>query len=236
MKRGTVREDGKVFARMLNGKELWITKQQYEKREKKRKEYVRRCIQAYYRRRKSIRRIGEYDHQRNLYFCGVTSSGKEIWANKKFYEIRKKIIIRSKKKYVERCKSNYEPNNLKIGDVNPNNPNEYVVHKIGNKVFFGSISRLKEKLEKRKIIYMKRYIKAKKIRQHILKNIENRKRKGDSRQEDNKLFWEYNRTGKEIWLDPEIFHIKRNKDNNRRKLYRKKKKDAMLKQQSSNLN
>ena len=83
---------------------------------------------------------------------------------------------------------------------------------------------------------MKRYIKAKKIRQHILKNIENRKRKGDSRQEDNKLFWEYNRTGKEIWLDPEIFHIKRNKDNNRRKLYRKKKKDAMLKQQSSNLN
>ena len=33
IKRGTVREDGKVFWTYRNNKECWITKQQYEKRE-----------------------------------------------------------------------------------------------------------------------------------------------------------------------------------------------------------
>ena len=55
MKRGTTREDGKVFSRISKGKEIWLTKEQYDKREISRKQYVRNCIKSYYSRRKSVR-------------------------------------------------------------------------------------------------------------------------------------------------------------------------------------
>ena len=228
MKRGTIREDGKVFARILEGKEIWLTKEQYEKREKSRKEYIKRCMKSYYSRRKSVRKIGEYDHNKNLYFCGVSCSGKEVWRKKQYLDRIIKAIGNSRKRYIERCKNNYPSTTLKFGDKNPLNPNEYVVFKVGNKVFFDSLKRLNEIKEKKRMIYVKRYFKAKKIRKNILDRIENKKRRGDSRLEDNKLFWEYNRVGKEIWLDPEIYYSKRKKDCERRSFYRKRKKIAML--------
>jgi hypothetical protein len=233
MKRGTTREDGKVFARILNGKELWLTKEQYEKREKSRKEYVKRCMKMYYSRRKSVRKIGEYDYNKNLYFCGISSSGKEVWKKKYYYEKVLNVISQSKKKYLDRCKQKYPPTNLKIGDVNPNNPNQFVVLKIGNKLFFGSKAKLEEKKEKLRMIYLKRSIKAKKIREIVLSGKIDRLKKGTTRVEDNKIFWEYNRVGKEVWLDPEIFHFKRNKCLEKRKNYRKKKKEAMLLQNNN---
>ena len=234
MKRGTIREDGKVFARILEGKEIWLTKEQYEKREKSRKEYIKRCMKSYYSRRKSVRKIGEYDHNKNLYFCGVSSSGKEVWRKKQYLDRIIKAMVNSKKRYIQKCKTNYPPTTLKFGDKNPLNPNEYVVFKVGNKVFFDSLKRLNEIKEKKRMIYVKRYFKAKKIRKNILDRIENKKRRGDSRLEDNKLFWEYNRVGKEIWLDPEIFHLKRKKSCERRSLCRKKRKLAILEQKQTN--
>lgn len=227
MKRGTVREDGKVFAKYINGKEIWLAKEQYERREKKRKEYVRMCLKAYYSRRKSIRRLGEYDHNKNLYFCGISSSGKEVWKQKKYYERIANAAKKSKRKYVEKCKE-YPPTSLKFGDVNPLNPKEYVVLKVGNRLFFGSKQKLDEKKERIRIIYLKRNIKAKKRREEILRDKVDRKRRGDSRPEDNKLFWEYNKVGKEVWLEPEIYHVRRKKDCERRNFYRKKRKLAIL--------
>ena len=47
IKRGTVREDGKVFWVYRKGKEVWATKEQYDKRENTRKAYVRMCQQEY---------------------------------------------------------------------------------------------------------------------------------------------------------------------------------------------
>lgn len=227
MKRGTVREDGKVFTRHIDGREIWLTKEQYEKREKKRKQYVMMCLKAYYSRRKSVRKLGEYDYNRNLYFCGISSSGKEVWKQKKYYERIANAVKRSKRKYIEKCKE-YPPTNLKFGDVNPSNPNEYVILKIGNKLFFGSKEKLDKKRERIRIIYLKRNIKAKKRREEILRDKIDRKRRGDSRQEDNKIFWEYNKVGKEIWLEPEIFHLKRQKCCERRSLCRKKRKLAAI--------
>lgn len=234
MKRGTIREDGKVFARMLNGKEMWITKEQYEKREKSRKDYSKRCRKSYYSRRQAVRTLGEYDHNKNLYFCGISCSGKEVWRKKVFADRILNASRKNKKKYTERCKTNYPPTTLKFGDKNPLNPNEYVVLKVGNKIFFGSLKRLNEVKETKRVIYARRYFKAKKIRKNFLNNIENRKRRGDSRIEDNKLFWEYNRVGKEIWLCPEVFHFKRKVCCDRRNLCRKKHKLAMLEHKQIN--
>jgi hypothetical protein len=83
------------------------------------------------------------------------------------------------------------------------------------------------------MIYLKRSIKAKKIREIVLSGKIDRLKKGTTRVEDNKIFWEYNRVGKEVWLDPEIFHFKRNKCLEKRKNYRKKKKEAMLLQNNN---
>jgi hypothetical protein len=233
MKRGTVREDGKVFCRISKGKEIWLTKEKYEERENKRKEYVRQCQELYKKYRKEKRKFGECDYKRNLYFIGISSSGKEIWRNKAFLEKRKRQHNLRKKEYNKRCLE-LPQTNLKFGDPHPENSNLFVVHKIGNKCFFGTKSKLKKVKESKRMTYAKRYFKSKKKRNEILKNKIERKKRGEIRIEDNKVFWEYNRVGKEIWLDHEIFHLKRNKEIERRKSYRNKRKLAILEQATIN--
>jgi len=105
MKRGTVREDGKIFARMAKGKELWITKEQYEKRENSRKEYTKKCLELYKKYRKEKKSIGQYDHKKNLYFIGISTSGKEVWKSKAFLEKFRKKQNKNKNKNKNKKKS-----------------------------------------------------------------------------------------------------------------------------------
>ncbi len=223
MKRGYVREDGKVFARKARGKELWLTKEQYEKRELKRKAYVKKCQELYKKHRKEQRSFGDYDHKKNLYFIGISTSGKEIWRSKYFLEKRKIINNKNKKKYVNKCHE-LPKTSLKLFDQHPENPNLYVIHKLGNKIFFGNKKRMEEKKEKLRIIYIKRYLKAKKIRQFKLDNIANRIKRGTKHPTENLIFFEYNRVGKEIWLDPNKFKEKRDKECQKRRQIRLNKK------------
>lgn len=224
MKRGTVREDGKVYCRKIKNKEIWLTKEQYEKREESRKKYVSRCQELYKKYRKQVRKFGEYDHQKNLYFIGVSSSGKEVWRSKKFLEKRKKAQTERKKEYNERCK-NLEKNNLKLFDTHPENPNLFVINKVGNKCFFGNFKKMQEKKEKLKITYLKRYFKCKKRRQEILNGTDRIKR-GTKNQETGLIFFQYDRIGKEIWLKPEVYEMKRNKELEKRRRNRLLKKMA----------
>ena len=225
MKRGTIREDGKVFARMLEGKEIWITKEQYDKREATRKNYVKRCQEMYKKYRKEIRSFGDYDHKRNLYFIGISSSGKEVWRSKAFLEKRKKQHDLRKKEYNQRC--HQIPNtNLKFGDQHPENPNLFVINKVGNKCFFASKKKLEEKKERLKMIYTKRHFKSKKIKQIAMKNITIKLKRGTTRSEDNYIFFEYNRVGKEVWLPPDVYTIRREKDLERRRNNRKKSRET----------
>lgn len=227
MKRGTVREDGKVFARYLYGKELWITKEQYEKREKTRKEYVKNCLLAYRKMCKEKKSFGDCNHSKNLYFIGISSSGKEIWRSRTYLEKFRKKQNLNKRKYTERCKM-LPKTNLKFGDQHPENPNLFVTLKIGNKCFFGDKKKLEEKKEQNRIIYAKRYFKAKKIKQIIMENTAVKKRRGETREEDNLIFFGYDRIGKEIWYRPEIYHHKRNKEILKRREKRKKAKERRM--------
>ena len=219
MKRGYVREDGMVYARMLDGKPLWLTKEQYERREESRKKYVKECFAMYKRRRQYIKKIGEYDHRKNLYFVGVSSSGKEIWRSRAFYERFLEKVKRSKSRYNQRCKE-LPPTDLVIGSPHPTKPGIFVTNKVGNKCFFGNKAKLQKRLESIRMAYTKRHYKSKKRRALALEGII-RKKRGETRLEDNKIFFEYNRVGKEIWLDPVEFHKKRNMDCERRRQYRK---------------
>lgn len=49
-------------------------------------------------------------------------------------------------------------------------------------------------------------------------------KRGAVRQQDNYIFFQYNRIGKEIWLTPEIYKLKRDKEILKRREKRKKKK------------
>ena len=225
MKRGTIREDGKVFARMQKGMQLWLTKEQYENREIKRKNYVRKCLELYKKLKKEPKSIGDYDHRKNLYFIGISSSGKEVWRNKVFLDkFRKRQDLR-RKEYVKRC-SDLPVKNLKFGDQNPDNPNLFVIHKVGNKCFFGNKKKLKEKKESLRITYAKRYLKSKKKKQTIMNNITVKLKRGATREQDNCIFFEYNRIGKETWLTPEIYNEKRNKEIFKRREIRRKEKET----------
>ena len=236
IKRGTVREDGKIFARYRKGKELWISKEQYERREKSRKEYVKNCIESYKKRRKEIRSFGEYDEKINLYFIGISSSGKEVWRNKVFLEKRKKMQAKNKNRYIEKCFL-LPQSNLKFGDQHPDNSNLFVINKVGNKCFFGDESKLKEKKESLRITCTKRYYKSKKIRHIVLKNLETKLKRGATREQDNFIFFQYDRVGKEIWLSPEIYHQKREKEilkrKEKRKWAREKRMQSLLVQQNT---
>ena len=232
MKRGTVREDGKIFARMAKGKELWITKEQYEKRENSRKEYTKKCLELYKKYRKEKKSIGQYDHKKNLYFIGISTSGKEVWKNKAYLEKFRKKQNKNKKKYNQKC-SLLPKTNLKFGDQHPDNPELFVIHKIGNKCFFGNKERLEEKKESLRIVRVKRYYKSKKVRQLALQGLEARLVRGTTRTEDNFIFFGYDRIGKEIWYPPEVYHQKRNKELLKRKEKRLRKKLANKSQEQN---
>ncbi len=54
-------------------------------------------------------------------------------------------------------------------------------------------------------------------------NIRVKLKRGATREQDNYIFFQYNRIGKELWLAPEIYKLKRDKELLKRRENRKKK-------------
>lgn len=228
-KEGFVREDGKVYWRYQKEKgHIWITPEQYAAYVATRRRYRRACLEEYYRQREKQNPIdrsyyGKYCFRRNRYFIGLTASGKENWVIKEKYLNHREKQNKNRKKFSEKLRMQEKPN-LKIGDQHPDNPELFVCFFIGNKPYFGSKTRLLETQERRKIACRKRDIKYKKIRTDKLSKLENKHRRGDVHPENGAVFWEYNIRCKEIWLAPEVFTEKREKDLQKRKNLRLKKK------------
>ena len=225
IKRGTVREDGKVFWTYKDDKECWITKEQYDKRENTRREYVRRCRENYRKRQLAkhpVHRnfIGKYDIARNLYFSHISSSGKEVWISKDQLEKKRKRHTMYRRKMYHKLKEQHPVTGLKIGDRNPENPNEYVVFFIGNKPYFGSKSHLEKRRESREISYRKRNEKYKRLREEKLNNLEKRIKRGTVDPETGLIFLHYAQNGKERWITNEKYqYILERERKNKRKQY-----------------
>ncbi len=223
IKRGTVREDGKVFWTYKDDKECWITKEQFEKRENTRKEYVRRCRQRYRERQLAkhpVHRnfIGKYDIARNLYFSHITTSGKEVWLSKEQLEKKRKRHTIYRRKMYQKLKEQHPVTSLKIGDRNTQNPNEYVIFFIGNKPYFGSKSQLEKRQEGRAICYRKRNEKYKRLREEKMNSLEKRIRRGTVNPETGLVFFQYNASGKERWVTNEFYQkeLERERKNKQR--------------------
>lgn len=226
-KEGYINEDNKVFWRIRNKKEIWITKEQYERRKIQRNKYHKNCMKIYYERRakKDIMDIpyfGKYDFSKNKYFIGISTSGKELWVNKERLESLRKIKKQSRTKYVEKMKK-LPKTGLKIGDVSPDNADLFVLFLTGNKPFFGSKEQLiiqKEALKRR---YILRDLKSKYKKRILLGNLKIKLKRSDVHPETNMIFWMYSKNGKEVWMNPEDFKIKREKIKEIRRLRRIKK-------------
>jgi len=224
MKRGTVREDGMIYFRLKKGKEEWLTKERYKEEIAKEKKYRLKCRQMYYAMRKEVFSFGQYDEKRNLYYIGISSSGKPIWRNKKFLERRIARNVISKKRYYQKC-CMMPATDFKLGDPHPENPNLFVILKLGNRITWGDAKRLAEYKEKRRIWELKRDFRNKRKKAKRLEGVE-KIIKGTKRPDKNLIFWKYTDTGNEVWLEPETFAVKREHRNLKRRLARKRKKDA----------
>ena len=222
---GTVREDGRVFYRYSKYKGVWLTKKEYDKRVEKRRAYQRYCYNSYKSMRKIKRKIGEYCIKRNLYFCGVSASGKEIWRDKTFIDnlkIRQKTY---RKLYYQKCKKD-PATTLKSGDKHPDNPNLFVLYKRGNRLYFGNAKKLELRKKSLKKIYKKRnekykFIRAKKLTQKKYK-------RGDKNPKNNTFFWYYSKCGNEVWLSPQEFETRHTKNKIKQLNYHRKKRKKTI--------
>ena len=70
----------------------------------------------------------------------------------------------------------------------------------------------------KKTDYINQILKSKKKKQTIMSNITVKLKRGALREQDNYIFFQYNRVGKEIWLTPEIYKLKRDKEILKRKV------------------
>jgi hypothetical protein len=155
-----------------------------------------------------------------LYFISISTAGKEVWGTKFQLEKHRKRLNDRRKDMTKRLKE--LQTNLKFGDPNPNNPEEFVCFFIGKKPYFGSAKKLEERKKSRAISYRKLDMFYKTKRMMALQALNKRLRRGTINEETGLIFWEYNEAGKEKWFSEEEFKLRQEKEKIRRKKYRKK--------------
>ena len=226
-KEGFVREDGKVYWRKRGEREVWLTPEKYKQYCETRKEHCRISIREYRRRQMELpsdqrNYVGKYDPERNKFFYGISSSGKPIWYDPERYAQLAQVRKKYRRKYKEKVNA-LPSSNLKIGDRNPNNPEQYVTHFVGKMPRFGSIEQLQKANAERKRVYAKMRDKYKAIRRIALENLPNKRKRGDIDSVNGKIFWEYDRLAREVWLEPHTYETLRQQKSNQKKMARQKK-------------
>ena len=212
-KEGTIREDGLVYWRFRKSRNchIWLTPEKYEQYCAKRKKYREMCVAAYHKRQSELPEnernyFGKYDWKKNKYFVGISTAGKEVWYYKQRFENLVQRKDQYRLKYLKKVNS-IPKSNLKVGDRNPDNPEEYVTHFTGKIPRFGSLEKLELSNQSRKASYKKINRRYRKERQEKLKWLSNKRKRGEVNAEG-KIFWEYDRIAKEVWLSPEVFKVK----------------------------
>lgn len=229
IKRKTSRKDGKVFWGYKNKKgvrsEIWITLQQFEKREKTRRLYVRKNQEEFTQQQLMLPveerwHVGKYNPENGLYFIRVGSNGKPTFGTKDKLDALRKINKISRKKYNQNCKNLPLPS-VCVGDQHPSNPSLYVKRIFGNKIFYDTFDRVQDKIRRLKLSYKnykirhkeeikKRNLKAKEEKKKFFRENAHLKRsRGDIDPILGLIFWGYKDNGKEIWCTPEKFQAKR---------------------------
>jgi len=126
MKRGTVREDGMIYIRKNRDKEIWGTKQEFERTQKWRKEYMekRRNMDRSLPENKKYK-IGQYNPENGLYFIRKSGNLTAIWGTEEqLLEYRKKrkamkVVYIQKMKVLKKEKMSNLERRWRRGDLDP---------------------------------------------------------------------------------------------------------------------
>lgn len=227
LKQGSVRSDGKVFYKNCKYKgEIWLTKEQFDRRIESAKAYKRKCAEYYYKMRDARPEserpyLGKYDFARNRYFIKIGSSGKEVWGTAEQLQKHKAKMNECRKRFLERSRTG-AAHVFKLGDPHPSEPGKFLLYYHGDRPYFGDKAALERRIKSMQQSGTKRYYKSKKIRAERLRDIE-RIRRGTLR--DGLVFWEYDRLGKERWINQETYDRLIAKERVRRERSRKRSKN-----------
>ncbi len=251
IRRGTVREDGRVFwaYRVRKGKryEAWVTKESFAKFEATRKKYSQSGVKKYKEEQEKLppeqrNYLGKYNPENGLYFIRIYMNGTPRYGTLEDVQNFKIKRKQQQKSNYYKSKAEIPPPSVCLGDPHPTDPNLVVVTIRGHNVKYGPIEKLqkrRERIRQAGIIYRKSkgnelVKKYKEIRHQKLKKIkenpELKFRRGDVNPITNWKFWGYSALGNEVWLHPDEF-VTRRTEFNRKRLEAYYKKRGLLKKE-----
>ncbi len=224
MKHGTVREDGKIYWRSNKNQANWISQEDFKKRIQTKLAYQRKCRRMYREMHQGIiPKLWTFSSSKKLYFCGISSSGKEMWRDREYMLRKQEILRRSRVRNKEKIKL-LPKTNLKIGDQHPDNPKLYVIRKNHNKVYFGNLKKLEEFCIKRRACQARKNKKYQQKRKMLVRKY----KRGDVHPETKKVFWYYAKSCNEIWLDASEFKLRHERYNLKQRILNRKRKEKLL--------
>lgn len=237
VRRGTVREDGKVFwaykLRKNKKYEQWITREKFEQYDGVRIKRYKLLKEKYQESQDKLppdqrNFLGRCDPETGLYFIRLQTNGKPKFGTLEELENYKKNRRRLQRECYAKIKSITPPPSVCLGDKHPTDPNLVVVEIRSHKVKYGPIEKLQKRREKikqssviyrqlngKKIVDKYREIRQKKL-QERKKNLNLKFRRGDIDPITKWKFWGYSALGNEIWIHPDEFVERRTVFNKKR--------------------
>jgi hypothetical protein len=248
LKRGAVREDGKIFyayrSCKRNSTAIWLSPESYKRVIDRDRARSKRLLQNYKEKQNSLppeerNYKGKFIPETGLYFAYVNTSGVPIYKNEAEYNKWLERRRSTHRRFHARCKQLPAPSCL-LGDPHPTIPNLFVKRIYGHKVTYGTLeeatrARLKrnESCKKHRDIHKerrkKRLQELRNARMNFLKeNPHLRRSRGDIDPVLGQIFWGYSNMGNELWYDPARFAEKKAKFSAQRQKRYYKKKSAKL--------
>jgi hypothetical protein len=126
LKRGTIGEDGRVYLRKKKGQEIWGTKEDFERMEKWRMQYMEKR-RAFYRALPEDKKykIGQQNPETGLYFIRTSGNLNPIWGTKENLDEYRKKRKQLRLSYIQKIKPlkiermNNLQNRWRRGDIDP---------------------------------------------------------------------------------------------------------------------
>jgi hypothetical protein len=237
IRRGTVREDGKVFWAYRKTKtrtgEIWVSRDTFLKYEASRIKYSQSKMMAYKKSQESLppderNYLGKYNPENGLYFIRVYASGTPRYGTLEDLQNYKLKRRRQQRDCYKLNKTKIPASSVCLGDKHPNDPNLVVVEIRGHKVKYGPMQKLEKrrenirlsgieyrKIKGKKIVEKSREIRQKKL-QFLRENPHLKYSRGDLNPLTGWKFWGYSALGNEIWLHPDDFVVRRAEFNKKR--------------------
>ncbi len=116
LKRGAVREDGKILLKRYAGEEIWVTQEQYDNFIKSYKKHITKRMMDYRNNGKRWK-IGEYNAENGLYFIRNNGAYRPIFGTlEQLAEYRRKVAEKTSRYW--KARKPFEKT-YKRGDIDP---------------------------------------------------------------------------------------------------------------------